>query len=62
MAKISPILFVKQVRQEMAKVTWPTRNETTVTLIMVLVLAAIMALFLSLTDTVLYTLKKYILG
>jgi preprotein translocase subunit SecE len=62
MAKISPILFLKQVRQEMTRVTWPTRSETTVTLVMVLVLAFIAALFLLLTDTVLSAILKYILG
>ena len=28
MAKVSPFKFLQEVRQETAKVTWPTRRET----------------------------------
>ena len=31
MAKIDPVEFLKEVRAEGQKVTWPTRKETTVT-------------------------------
>ena len=31
MARTSPAQFVREVRQEMAKVTWPTRKELAVT-------------------------------
>ena len=40
MAKTSAAEFVQQVRQEMARVTWPTRKETLVTTAMVFVAAA----------------------
>jgi preprotein translocase subunit SecE len=53
MAKISPIQFFHQVRQETAKVTWPTRKETTVTTAMVFVMVFLAAIFFLLVDQVL---------
>ncbi|WP_411818214.1 preprotein translocase subunit SecE [Hyphococcus sp. DH-69] len=43
--KTSPLEFIQQVRNEAAKVTWTTRNETLVSTIMVLIMVAIMSLF-----------------
>lgn len=37
--------FLQQVRNEGAKVTWTSRNETTISTIMVLVMVVIMAVF-----------------
>ena len=45
MAKISPIQFFRQVKQEVKKVTWPTRKEVVQTSIMVIVIVAIAAAF-----------------
>jgi preprotein translocase subunit SecE len=53
MAKTNPFEFLQQVRAETAKVTWPTRNETIVTTIMVLIMAILAALFFFLADQVL---------
>lgn len=49
-SKTNPITFFKQVRAETAKVTWPTRRETTVSSIMVLVMAAFAAAFFFIAD------------
>ena len=46
MAKTSPIEFFQQVRQEVSRVTWPTRKETMVTTAMVFVMVFIAAIFL----------------
>ena len=43
--KTNPLEFLQQVRNEGAKVTWTSRNETLVSTIMVLIMVAIMALF-----------------
>jgi protein translocase subunit secE/sec61 gamma len=48
--KVSPADFVKQVRQEIKKVTWPTRQEATVTSIMVLIIAVLAAIFFVIAD------------
>jgi preprotein translocase subunit SecE len=53
MAKTNPFEFLQQVRAETAKVTWPTRSETIVTTIMVLIMAVLAALFFFLADQVL---------
>ena len=53
MAKINAAEFVQQVRQELARVTWPTRKETTVTTAMVFVMVFIAAIFFFVVDQVL---------
>ena len=50
MAKTSPIEFFQQVRQEVSRVTWPSRKETMVTTAMVFVMVFIAAAFFFLVD------------
>jgi len=45
MAKNSPGEFIRQVRTEIGKVVWPTRQETVQTAIMVLIMTIILAIF-----------------
>lgn len=52
MAKANPTQFVRQVREETRKVTWPTRKETLITTVMVFIFAAFMGIFFLLVDTV----------
>ncbi|MEJ2227046.1 MAG: preprotein translocase subunit SecE [Alphaproteobacteria bacterium] len=52
MAKTNPLEFVQQVRSETSKVTWPTLNETIVTTVMVVIMAAIAAMFFLAGDVV----------
>ena len=52
MAKTSPVQFFRQVRQETAKVTWPTRKETAITTGMVFVFVTLMSIFFLLVDWV----------
>ena len=49
--KVSPALFVRQVKQEVAKITWPTKTETMQGTLMVIVLCAILAVFLFVVDS-----------
>ncbi len=53
MAKTNPSEFFQQVRQETRKVTWPSRRETVITTIMVLILSAVAALFFLGVDAIL---------
>ena len=62
MTKTSPGEFIRQVRQETAKVTWPTRKETGVTTIMVFIMVTIAAIFFLLVDQVLSFGVKLLLG
>jgi preprotein translocase subunit SecE len=45
MARTNPLQFIQQVRAETAKVVWPTRRETGLTTVMVLIMAALFAIF-----------------
>ena len=45
MAKANPAQFVQEVRQEAAKVTWPTRKESGISTAMVFVFVIVSALF-----------------
>jgi len=62
MAKTTPAEFIRQVRQEIGKVTWPSRRETTVTTIMVLIMVAIMAAFFTVVDLALSFGVRTLLG
>ncbi len=62
MAKTNPAQFVKEVRQEASKVTWPTRKETGISTAMVFVLVIIAALFFLLVDQLLSWGVKLIFG
>ncbi|HET6518587.1 MAG TPA: preprotein translocase subunit SecE [Geminicoccaceae bacterium] len=62
MARPSPAQFVREVRQEMARVTWPTRKETAVTTAMVLAMSVAAALFFFLVDQVLGFAVRLVLG
>ena len=50
MARPSVGEFVRQVRQEVNKVTWPTRTETIQSTLMVVIMVALSALFFFLVD------------
>ena len=62
MASKSPVEFFRQVRTEVAKVTWPTRKETTLTTTMVLVMVVLASIFFLAVDASLSTLITWILG
>jgi preprotein translocase subunit SecE len=52
MARIDPATYVRQVRQEVSKVTWPSRKETLITTGLVFVLSILAAVFFFLVDQV----------
>lgn len=53
MANTSPGLFVRQVRQELSKVSWPSRRETVVSVILVFVLSVILGTYFLIVDKIL---------
>ena len=61
MAKTSPGEFVRQVRQETSKVTWPSRKETISSTIMVFIMVVLVALFFFGVDLVLAELVQRVL-
>ncbi|MFO0994399.1 MAG: preprotein translocase subunit SecE [Hyphomicrobiales bacterium] len=50
MAKTNPVEFLQEVREEAAKVTWPTRKETMITTVMVMIMVALAAVFFLVVD------------
>ena len=54
--------FIREVRQETAKVTWPSRRETVQATLMVLAMVVLVAIFFLLVDLVLGQAVKFILG
>jgi preprotein translocase subunit SecE len=62
MAKTTPAQFFREVRQEVGKVTWPTRRETMITTAMVFAMVVIIAIFFLIVDMILSFGVKTILG
>jgi len=62
MAKTNPTEFVRQVRQETSKVTWPSRKETAQATVMVVIMSILAAIFLFLVDQVFAAGIRVILG
>ena len=50
--KINPAQFVRQVRQEMQKVTWPERKDTFISSAIVIILVILFSLFFLVTDQI----------
>lgn len=51
-SKTNPFAFLQQVRAETAKVTWPTRRETMISTVMVLIMVLLAAVFFFAADQV----------
>jgi preprotein translocase subunit SecE len=62
MARISPAEFAQQVRQEVSRVTWPSRKETMVTTLMVFAMVFIAAAFFFVVDQVMSQAVRLIFG
>ena len=62
MAKVNPSLFLRQVKQEVSKVTWPSRKEAVVGTVMVLVLSSLAATFFFVVDLFFAWIMKIVLG
>ena len=62
MAKTTPALFFRQVKQEMSKVTWPSRKEALTGAVMVIFLSSLAAAFFFAVDWVFALIMKTILG
>ena len=62
MAKTSPAQFVRQVRQEINRISWATRRETGTATITVFVMATLAAIFFLLVDLVLSNIVQFVLG
>ncbi len=61
-SKTNPVTFLRQVRAETAKVTWPSRRETMVSTVMVIAFAVIAMLFFFSADILMGFAVEKILG
>jgi preprotein translocase subunit SecE len=52
MARTNPITFLQQVRTEVSKVAWPSRNEVLISTVMVLVLVTLASVFFLVADQI----------
>lgn len=59
---LNPFVFLQQVRSETAKVTWPTRRETLISTIMVLIFSVLTMMFFFAADQLMGFAVELILG
>lgn len=62
LAKIDPVQFTREVRQEVAKVTWPSRRETLITTGLVLALSSLAAVFFLVVDQIIQLAMRWVFG
>ncbi len=62
MVKMSPTDYIRQVRSEMQKVTWPSRKETSTSTIAVFIMVTFASVFLFLADQFMAFAVRLILG
>jgi preprotein translocase subunit SecE len=60
-AKVTPVEFMRQVRAETAKVTWPSRKETVMTAVMVVIMTTLLAIFFLGVDSAFDAIVKALL-
>jgi preprotein translocase subunit SecE len=61
-AKTNPLEFMRQVQTETKKVVWPSRKETVMTGVMVLIMATVLALFFLGVDSFFDALVRFLLS
>ena len=62
MSKTTPAQFVRQVRQELKRITWATRKDTLFATITVLIMVVIASVFFFLVDLLLSNIVEFILS
>ena len=62
MARVSPGAFLNQVKTETAKIVWPSRMETLMTALMVVIRTWLLAVFFFGVDTAFSAIVQALLG
>ena len=62
MKRTGPIQFFQQVRTEVSKVTWPTRNETMITTIIVFIFSLLASIFFFFSDQIMSIAIQFVLS
>jgi len=61
-ARTSPIEFIREVQAETRKVVWPTRRQTIMTAVMVMIMVSILSIFFVSIDAVFDAIVHYLLS
>ncbi len=63
MAKTSPVEFIREVREETNKISWPSRKEVIISTVMVMIMVTMASLFFLAVDAILkWGIDKVLLG
>ena len=62
MAKVNPFEFIQEVREESAKISWPSRRETIISTVMVMIMVTVASFFFLAVDGVLHWGVKALFG
>ena len=62
MARLNPIQFLNQVKVESAKIVWPSRRETLMTGVMVVIMTSLLAAFFFAVDSAFSAIVNALLG
>ena len=62
MASLNPVQYARDVRQELSRVTWPSRKETLITTGLVLALSALAAVFFLVADKLIQLGMRMLFG
>jgi preprotein translocase subunit SecE len=60
--KIGPVQFFKEVRSEVRKISWSSRNETLISTVFVFIMVVVAALFFFATDALLRAVVGFVLN
>ena len=62
MAKTSPVEFIRQVQAETKKVVWPSRRETVMTAVMVVLMTLLLGIFFFGVDAIFSRIVRLLLS
>ena len=62
MAGANPLKFMQEVRQEAGKITWPSRQETLISTVMVLIMVVLASFFFLAADQIISWLVQLMLS
>ena len=62
MARVNPGQFINQVKVESAKIVWPSRKETAMTALMVVIMTSLLAAFFFAVDNAFSAIVHSLLG
>ncbi len=62
MAKGNPFEFIQEVREEAAKISWPSRREIVISTVMVMIMVTVASIFFLAVDGILHYGVKALFG